>query len=43
MNVEAHMGYLSAWKVLEEMIADFRKKGAFVPSEIINELKSAKL
>lgn len=42
MNVEAHMGYLSAWKVLEEMIADFRKKGAFVPSEIINELKSAK-
>jgi len=36
------MGYLSAWKVLEEMIADFRKKGVLIPPEIINELKSAK-
>jgi len=42
MNGELHMGYLSAWKVLEEMIADFRKKGALIPQEIINELKSAK-
>jgi hypothetical protein len=36
------MGYLSAWKVLEEMVAEFRKKGASIPSDIINDLKSAK-
>lgn len=42
MHGELCMGYLSAWKVLEEMIADFKKKGAFIPPEVINELKSAK-
>lgn len=36
------MGYLASWKVLEEMIADFRKKGAAVPSEILSDLKSAR-
>jgi hypothetical protein len=36
------MGYMAAWKVLEQMIADFRKKGAAVPAEIISDLRSAK-
>jgi hypothetical protein len=36
------MGYLAAWKVLEEMIADFRKRGLTIPAEIMNDLKSAK-
>ena len=37
------MGYLAVWKVLEEMVADFKKKGAAVPTNIINDLKSAKI
>jgi len=36
------MGYLAAWKVLEEMIADFREKGIATPSEVMSDLKSAK-
>ncbi|MGB9675620.1 MAG: DUF2096 family protein [Candidatus Bathyarchaeales archaeon] len=36
------MGYLSAWKVLEEMIAEFRKRGLPTPPEVISDLKSAK-
>jgi len=36
------MGYLAVWKVLEEIITDFRKKGISVPKEIVNDLKSAK-
>jgi len=36
------MGYLAAWKVLEEMITDFRKRGTLVPAEILSDLKSAK-
>jgi len=36
------MGYLSAWKVLEEMIAEFRKRGVAITPEVINDLKSAK-
>jgi hypothetical protein len=36
------MGYLAAWKVLEEMITDFRKKGITVPAEIISNLRHAK-
>lgn len=36
------MGYLAVWKVLEEMVADFKKKGAAVPTNIIDDLKSAK-
>jgi len=35
------MGYLAVWKVLEEMIADFRKKGLTIPAEVMNNLKSA--
>jgi hypothetical protein len=36
------MGYLAAWKVLEEMITDFRKIRIVVPVEIMSDLKSAK-
>jgi len=36
------MGYLSTWKVLEEMIIDFRKKGIVVQAEIMSDLRSAK-
>lgn len=36
------MGYLTAWKILEEMIADFRRRGLDIPVEIMNDLKSAK-
>lgn len=36
------MDYLAAWKVLEEMIVDFRKKGILIPAEIMNDLKTAK-
>jgi len=35
------MNYLATWKVLEEMIIDFRKKGMVVPAEIMSDLKSA--
>jgi len=36
------MRYLAAWKVLEEMITDFRKRGVVVPAEIMSDLRSAK-
>ena len=36
------MGHLETWKVLEEMIADFRRKGMDVPPQIMSDLKSAK-
>jgi hypothetical protein len=36
------MGYLDAWKILEEMVADFRKKRHAVPMKIMNDLKSAR-
>lgn len=36
------MGYLAAWKVLEQMIADLRRKGIIIPADIMNDLKSAK-
>jgi len=36
------MGYSAAWKVLEEMITDFRKKGITIPAEIISNLRHAK-
>ncbi|NWF87137.1 DUF2096 family protein [Candidatus Bathyarchaeota archaeon] len=37
------MGYLTAWKVLEQMIADLRKRGIAIPADIMNDLKSAKI
>ena len=36
------MGYLAAWKVLEEMITDFRKRGITIPAEIVSSLRHAK-
>jgi hypothetical protein len=36
------MGHLGTWKILEEMIADFRKKGITIPSQIMSDLRSAK-
>ena len=36
------MGYLAAWKVLEEMVADFLKRGKTVPPKVMGDLKSAK-
>lgn len=37
------MGYLAVWKVLEEIIVEFRKKGITIPQNIMNDLKSAKV
>lgn len=36
------MGYLATWKILEEIIVEFRKKGETIPQNIMNDLKSAK-
>ncbi len=36
------MGYLAAWKVLEEMVTDLKKKGITVPADIFGDLKNAK-
>jgi hypothetical protein len=36
------MGYLSVWKVLEEMITEFRKKRIIIPEEVMDNLKSAR-
>ena len=37
------MGYTATWKILEELMLDMHKKGAYVPSNVINDLRSAKL
>jgi hypothetical protein len=42
MMVKYDMGYSSTWEVLESMIADFRKRGVNVSSEVMTNLKSAK-
>lgn len=36
------MNYAETWKVLEEMVADFRKRSTAVPQGIMNDLKAAK-
>ncbi|MEM3551320.1 MAG: DUF2096 family protein [Candidatus Bathyarchaeia archaeon] len=36
------MGYLTVWKVLEEIIIDLRKRGVQVPSKIIEDLRFLK-
>jgi hypothetical protein len=36
------MGYLAMWKVLEEIITEFRKKQLPIPERVMNDLKSAK-
>jgi hypothetical protein len=37
------MGYLAVWKVLEEMILEFRKRGITIPTEVMDNLKSARI
>jgi hypothetical protein len=37
------MGYQAVWKVLEEIIIEFRKKGVATPQSVMNDLKSAKV
>jgi hypothetical protein len=36
------MGHLAVWKVLEEMVADLKKRGVTVPAEVIRDLKNAR-
>ena len=36
------MRYLTKWKFLEDIVAEFRRKGVAVPVDVINNLKSAK-
>jgi len=36
------MGHLAVWKVLEEMIVEFRKKGLPIPTTVMDDLKSAR-
>ena len=36
------MGYLAVWKILEEMLSDFRRKGKEIPAEVMTDLKSAR-
>jgi hypothetical protein len=36
------LGYTAAWKVLEEMVTDFKKRRVTVPANIMNDLKSAR-
>src|SRR4030042_5355001 len=36
------MGYLAVWKVLEEIITEFRKKELPIPATIMNTLKYAR-
>jgi hypothetical protein len=35
------MGYLAIWKVLEEVITEFRKKQLPIPERVMNDLKAA--
>lgn len=37
------MGYTATWKVLEDFMLDLKKKGASIPPEVINDLRSAKV
>jgi hypothetical protein len=41
--VEQVMGHQAVWKVLEEIIVEFRKKDLTIPQTIMNDLKSAKV
>jgi len=36
------MGYAEAWKVLADLIVEFRKKGETIPANVMNDLRSAK-
>lgn len=36
------MGYSETWKILEDIIIEFRKKGLTVPATVMTDLKAAK-
>ena len=36
------MRYLATWKVLEDMVAEFRRRGVPIPAIVMDDLKSAK-
>ncbi len=36
------MGYLTKWKILEEIIVEFRKKNLAIPEHVMSDLRSAK-
>jgi hypothetical protein len=36
------MGYSETWKILEQIIIEFRKKGSPVPATVMTDLKAAK-
>ncbi|MEM2952865.1 MAG: DUF2096 family protein [Candidatus Bathyarchaeia archaeon] len=36
------MGYLAVWKVLDDMVQDFRKRGIAVPANVVSDLRYAK-
>jgi hypothetical protein len=36
------VGYSETWKILEEIIVEFRKKGLTMPETVMSDLKSAK-
>jgi len=38
----ANMGHSETWKILEEIIIEFRKKGLAVPATVMTDLKAAK-
>lgn len=42
-NVGRSMDYEAVWKVLEEIVIELRKKGVNTPSNVMNNLKSAKI
>lgn len=36
------MGYLAVWKLLDEIITEFRKKHLTIPERVMNDLKAAR-
>ena len=36
------MGYNEVWKVLDDLIAEFRKRGETIPSDVMEDLRAAK-
>jgi len=36
------MSYLSVWKVLDQIVADFRKRGTVIPDKTMSDLKTAR-
>jgi hypothetical protein len=36
------VGYFDVWRILEEIVADFRKRGKEIPVEVMEDLKSAR-